>query len=350
MNDRENKLRAARFENPERIPISFGISSGCWDYYPQSALQDLMEAHPLLFPGFHKKEDRIKPSYAPWRRAGQPYTDSWGCVWETAQNGITGAVVKHALSAWDLIRDYQPPCPEEHDGWGPIDWRRTRERIAEARKAGLLAAGGLRHGHTFLTLTYLRGYESLVFDMCDEHAQLPSLIEMVEEFNRGLVERFVEAGVEWMGYPEDLGMQQGPMLSPDQFRQYIKPTYRRLVSPARQAGCVIHMHSDGDIRELAGDLMDVGIDVVNLQDLVNGIDWIEANLRGRVCVDLDIDRQNITRFGTPAQIDDHVRNAVEKLGSREGGLMMKHGLYPGVPLENIGALMDAMEKYSQHFS
>jgi hypothetical protein len=350
MNNRENVLRASRFERPERIPISFSISSGCWDAYPQHALQELMAAHPILFPGFQKTEDRITPGYAPWRRAGQPYTDSWGCVWETAENGITGSVVKHALSEWELFNQYQPPSSEEQDGWGPIDWARIRERVSKAREHGDLAGGSLRHGHTFLTLTYLRGYENLMFDMCDAHPQLPVLIEMIEAFNRGLVEHFVEAGVEWMGYPEDLGMQRGPMLSPDQFRQFIKPTYERLVSPARQAGCVIHMHSDGDIRDLAVDLMDVGIDVINLQDLVNGIDWIEANLKGRACIDLDIDRQSITRFGTPDQIDGHVRKVVQKLGSREGGLMLMHGLYPGVPLENIGALMDAMEKYSQHFS
>lgn len=70
----------------------------------------------------------------------------------------------------------------------------------------------------------------------------------------------------------------------------------------------------------------------------------------RVCIDLDVDRQSISRFGTPEQIDDHVRHAVEKLGSREGGLMLTHDLYPGVPLENIRALMDAMEKYSRHFA
>ena len=203
MNDSENTLRAARFENPERIPVSVEIASGCWDYYPQSALQELMGTHPILFPGFRKKEEKITPRYAPWRRAGQPYTDSWGCVWETAENGITGAVVKHALADWDLFKGYLPPSPEDQDGWGPIDWASLRKRISEARTTGRLARGELRHGHTFLTLTYLRS---------------------------------------------------------------------------------------------------------------------------------------------------HVRNAVEKLGSREGGLMLKHGLFPGVPLENIRALMDAMEKYSQHFS
>ncbi len=350
MNNRENLLCAVRFDKPERIPIFFGISSGCWDYYPQEELQELMTAHPLLFPGFQKKPDGIKPNYAPWRRAEQPYTDSWGCVWETAENGITGAVVKHSLSDWALFDGFPQPSPEIQNGWGAVNWEDIRSRVSKAPDIGRLPMGHLRHGHTFLTLTYIRGYENLMFDMYDEHPKLPALIDMIEVFNRGLVDRFIDAGVEWMGYPEDLGMQQGPMLSPDMFRKYIKPSYRRLVTPARDAGCVIHMHSDGDIRELMDDLIDVGIDAINLQDLVNGIDWIRENLKGRLCIDLDIDRQKITRFGTPGEIESHIRHIVKNLGCIDGGLMLKYGLYPGVPLENIKALMDAMEKYSQYFS
>jgi hypothetical protein len=83
---------------------------------------------------------------------------------------------------------------------------------------------------------------------------------------------------------------------------------------------------------------------------VNGVDWIAAHLAGRVCIDLDVDRQSVTRFGTPAQIDALIREEVEVLGSREGGLMMIHGLYPGVPLGNVKALMDAMERYSTYYS
>ncbi|MFW6153879.1 MAG: uroporphyrinogen decarboxylase family protein [Planctomycetota bacterium] len=350
MDHRENILRAVRFERPNYIPARVNIGSGCWNAYPQAALQDLMAAHPLLFPGFEKTAERIVPNPPPWRRAGGPYTDSWGCVWETVEDGITGAVVDHALDDWGRLADYQPPSPDHHNGWTTIDWARERRRIADARQAGRLARGSLRHGHTFMTLMYLRGYENLLFDMVDDHPDLATLIDRVETFNRGLVDRYLDAGVEWMGYPEDLGMQRGPMLSPEQFRRYIKPTYERLIAPARDAGCVIHMHSDGDIRALADDLLDVGVDVINLQDFVNGLDWIEANLKGRVCIDLDIDRQAVTRFGTPAEIDAHLRDAVTRLGSPDGGLMMIFGLYPGTPLDNVKAVMDAMERYAGHFT
>jgi uroporphyrinogen-III decarboxylase len=186
--------------------------------------------------------------------------------------------------------------------------------------------------------------------MADGEPKLRRLIEMVESFGVGLVQRYLGAGVEMMCYPEDLGMQRGPMLSPEHLRTYIKPIYESLMAPAHEAGCLVHMHSDGDIRDLVDDLVLSGVDALNLQDLVNGIDWIAANLKGRVCVDLDIDRQQITRFGSPKQIDALIREEVEKLGSRDGGLMMIYGLYPGVPLENIKALMDAMERYSSFYA
>ncbi len=186
--------------------------------------------------------------------------------------------------------------------------------------------------------------------MVDEEPRLLELLAMIEAYNMTIVTRSMALGVEWMGYPEDLGMQVGPMLSPALFNRYIKPCYQRLMAPARAAGCVVHMHSDGDIRELADDLIDGGVTVLNLQDLVNGLDWIKARYAGNICIDLDIDRQRITRFGAPADIDALIREEVGKLGSKQGGLMMIFGLYPGTPLENIRALMDAMERYAGYYS
>jgi hypothetical protein len=145
-------------------------------------------------------------------------------------------------------------------------------------------------------------------------------------------------------------MQRGPMIPLDLFRRFIKPSYRRLMKPARDKGIAIHMHSDGDIRLLSDDLIEGGINVINLQDMVNGIDWIAEKFAGKICVDLDIDRVRITAKGTPAEIEQLIHDEVARIGTKEGGLTMIYGLYPGVPLENIKALMDAMEKYAFYFA
>lgn len=185
--------------------------------------------------------------------------------------------------------------------------------------------------------------------MVDEEPLLDDLICRLEEFILAQIRHFLKADVDIVRIPEDLGMQVGPMLSPDHFRRYIKPSYQRMIGLARQAGKLVHMHSDGDIRLLADYIIDGGVDALNLQDLVNGVDWIAENLKGRVCIDLDIDRQKITPYGTPAQVNALIRDEIAKLGSKDGGLMMIYGLYPGVPLENVRAVMDAMEKYAFYY-
>ncbi len=343
-----NTVRAIRFERPEYIPLVFWINPACWHHYQRDVLLELMAEHHILFPEFSAGDVPL-PELDPWERAGKPYTDAWGCVWETTDDGITGTVTRHPVSHWQALEGFAPPNPAGTNGMKKVDWSAIREEILRAESMGKHCVGSLEHGHTFLRLSYLRGYENLLFDMADEDARIWKLIEMVETFNIGVARRYIDSGVAMMCYPEDLGMQRGPLISPGHFHSYIKPIYERLMRPAHENGCLVHMHSDGDIRDLIGDLAVSGVDALNLQDLVNDIDWIAVNLKGRVCIDLDIDRQQITRFGTAKQIDGLIREEVEKLGSPEGGLMMIYGLYPGVPLENVKALMDAMERYSDYY-
>ena len=210
--------------------------------------------------------------------------------------------------------------------------------------------GDLRHGHTFQQLCDIRGYVDTLMDLSEEEEDTLELLERLGEFNLAQIRHFLKADVDMIRIPEDLGMQNGPMLSPAMFREYIKPIYQRMLEPVRQAGKIIHMHSDGDIRTLVDDIIEGGVDVINLQDRVNGVDWIGSKFRGKTCVDLDIDRQNITPFGTPAQIDAYVRHCIETVGCPAGGLMMIYGLYPGVPLENVKALMDAMTRYADFYA
>ncbi len=349
MNERENRLRAIRFENPEWIPMQVSVNASCWHHYEHEQLRELMAAHPRLFPDFNA-EEMEEPELLLNQRASTPYRDPWGCVWETTDDGITGAVHGHPLEDWEDFANYRAPDPVATDGTYPVDWRELRAQVAEMKARGEFVWGSLPHGHTFLRLQDIRGYENLTYDFEDEALQLRALIEMVETFNRGVVDRWLELEPDMMGYPEDLGMQVGPMLSPGHFLKFILPVYERLMRPAIDSGVIIHMHCDGDIRLLAEYLLKCGVDVLNLQDLVNGIDWIAENLVGRVCLQVDVDRQSVTVEGEPRDIEELIRTEVVRLGSSRGGLMLIYGLYPGTPIKNVAAVMDCMERYMGHYN
>jgi len=309
-----------------------------------------MESHPYLFPDFVRPKLPYTPQYGNTNSKDHPYTDDWGCVWETAMDGIVGTVTKHPLDDWSKFADYKMPDPSKCMGIGEIDWEQKRQEIAKAKAAGIPTWAHLRHGHTFLQVCDIRGYTNVLYDMYDREPLLDKLLDMITEFNMYIIQQYMDMGVDNFGIPEDLGMQNGPMLSPDNFRQYILPRYKQMADLVKKKGAYLHMHSDGDIRTLVPDLLACGMDALNLQDLVNGIDWIKENLKGKVHIDLDLDRQNITVFGTPKQIEELIAYEVKTLGSPQGGFSMVYGFYPGTPLENVKAIMDAMEKYAFYYN
>lgn len=119
--------------------------------------------------------------------------------------------------------------------------------------------------------------------------------------------------------------------------------------PVRDAGHYVYMHTDGHIVEIIPDLIDCGVNVLNPQVGANGLESLARACKGKVCVNLDLNRQMFP-FWSPREIDDHVREAVEALGSPEGGLWLFAEIADDVPLENVEAICQALERHSLAFS
>ena len=173
---------------------------------------------------------------------------------------------------------------------------------------------------------------------------------MVYKFNKFFVDRYLALDADIVTFPEDLGAQNGPLVSPAKFRQYMFPVYHKLMKPVKEKNKIIYMHSDGYILDLIDDIIEAGVDIINPQDLVNGIDNIKEQIKGRMGIDLDIDRQRITVFGSEKDIDDHIKEAVVKLGDNSLGFGMSHGIYSETPVKNIYALANAMRKYRNYYA
>jgi len=148
-------------------------------------------------------------------------------------------------------------------------------------------------------------------------------------------------------FADDLGHQRSLPMRPDTWRRLILPAYERLFAPCREQGVEVFLHTDGYILDIIPDLLEAGVTALNPQDLVNGVDNLKRLVWGKAGIVLDIDRQKITAFGTPEEIDRHIADCVCSLGSPVGGLMLIFGAYPGTPPENVGAVIRAMQRY--HF-
>ncbi|MCL2741738.1 MAG: hypothetical protein FWE70_06470, partial [Oscillospiraceae bacterium] len=273
--------------------------------------------------------------------------DIWGCEWHYPLRYMDGVVVSHPLSDMSALEGYRPPPPPVPD-LDERGWEAELMKVAEAKGRGEIVSGSTEHGFLFLRHTYLRGFEEAMADYADEgaHGGLRRIYDMIVRHNMGIVEYNVRRGSDYMEFAEDLGTQSSTILSPADFRRWVKPAYAELMRPCKEAGMLISMHSDGRTLDILEDQIEAGVDIVNPQDLCNGIDELASRIKGKACIRLDIDRQSVLPFGSPKDVDDLIREEVEKLGSPEGGLMLICGLYPPTPPANVEALLGAMRKYS----
>ncbi len=316
------RIKSMKFQCPERIPIGVGILPSAWMKYREE-LDAVVCRHPLLF---GEQGARSRDYDALWNTtyAEGSHTDPWGCVWENIHHGQEAIVTKHPVPTRKDVRKLKAP---ERDS-------------------------GFPHGFMYLRLGDLRGFEEIMIDFAEEPPELQMLIDTVLEYNMRqakirLSQIKPEDGIAVFG--DDLGTQHALPISPEMWRRYLKPCYMKIYKPFKDAGLSIYMHTDGHIYEIIPDLMDCGVDVVNPQIRANGIDNLVRVCKGKVCVDLDLDRQMFP-FCSPKDIDEHVRECVVKLGSKQGGLWLKGEIDDGVPLENAEALFSAMERYSRYFS
>lgn len=347
LSERENYIRNVRRTGPEWIPARVHIGEATW-YELGKELEEVCARHPLIFPDF-KKGERDFASWKPEHLAGKHRRDPWGCLWEYAYDGLQGQVVEHPLDDWARLEGFQPPDPMKYSDFEELDWPKFRRHVARKKTKGELTCGGLSHGYFLMRLWYLRGFENLMLDIAGDEPRLHQLCDMIVERNSVIIKQFIDARVDVIAFPEDIGTQSASILSPRDFRQWVVPAYKRMMGPVRQIGSIVDTHSDGYIIDLVDDLLECGCDVLNPQDLCNGIDDIARTMKGRCCIKLDVDRQKIVPFGTRKDIHDLIEEEVRKLGSPQGGLSFTAGIWPPTPPENIDALSEALEKFRTYW-
>jgi hypothetical protein len=312
-----------------------------WAKYREQ-LKDITVRHPFIFGTFakHRKSYGIP---AELQKQDVYTVDNWGEGWLTAKAGYSGLVVTHPLEDWSALATYQFPDPAKFKESGKRHWTREKIILRVGRKFGALTSGSAER--LFDRLYFLRGFDNLMKDIASNDPHLPVLIQRFTEHELYIVKKYIEIGVDVVHFHTDIGMQDRLMISPRKFRQYIKPMFAALFTPLREAGIHVYLSSDGHLLEIVDDLIECGVSVHDPQLRANTLEGIRDHYKGKLCIDLDLDRQSFP-FATPEELKKQVKDAVDLLGSPEGGLMMKAEFSdPQTPLENIEAICEAYEEY-----
>ncbi len=222
------------------------------------------------------------------------------------------------------------------------------EQVACIHQRGLVAHAGMECT-VFERAWYVRGMENLFCDLVEANGIGAWLLDWHTRRSTEQAGRYARAGVDVIGLGDDIGTQRGMMMAPDFWRRHLKPRLQRVVDAIRanQSQRVwIKYHSDGDIREVLDDLIEMGIDIINpLQPECMPHEQVIPRYRDRAGFWGLVGTQTTMPFGTPteirqvvAQIADHVRKGAAII------IAPTHVLEPDVPWENIEALVEAVRQ------
>jgi hypothetical protein len=337
MTSRERVQRAIHFGSPDRVPFFHGVLPAAREVLGK-ALERIFADYPSDFGGAGWAApadcDVVHASY----RLGT-HTDEWGCVWENLHEGVAGQPRGYPLADWCALRTYRFPDLAHFGDFGKVP-----ETIAANRHL-YITGGGY---NIFERMQWLRGYANLMMDLATLPREVYKLRDRMVETYLGGVHRWLEFDVDAIGFSDDWGTQRALMIRPQLWREFYKPAYTAMFAPVVKAGKNVHFHSDGYNIEIIEDLMECGVNQINVQMNCMGIEEIGRRFGGRLCFRSDVDRQYILPRGTPQQMRDHVRRICHAVGSARGGLIASGEIGPDVPLANIEAMYEAFLEFGTY--
>lgn len=377
MNSRERIISAIQHKQPDKVPIALGCGT-------DTGIHRIAYRNLLDYLGFHDREVQISilnqqlaymdedilkmfsiDTRGVFSREPVGYKvnitedneyyyfdDEFAISWRMPKaKPLYYDMYKHPLmdASFEDLKSFKWP-----DG---SDKGRLSGMAAEAKEKFYNTEAALVVGPTIggllETFLFLQGFETGYYRLALEEKfsdyVLDQLLEIKLQYWCNLLDEVGEYTT-IITESDDLGFQDRLAISPDMFKKYLKPRYKKLFSTLKSRYNVyIFLHSCGSISPIIPDLIDVGVDILNpVQVSAKGMDTLHLKKQygDYVTFNGGIDTQYVLPSGTPAEVRDEVYRRISDL-SNNGGYILSpvHCIQPDVPPQNIIAMLEAVNNY-----
>jgi len=249
---------------------------------------------------------------------------------------------------------------KSHKSWpDPLDpgrWRDLRQKCQTAKSTGravsafsVFGAGLFEQAWRIMPMEEF--FMGIASDPKFSDAVLGKLYELYETSTIRMLEEVGDLIDVWV-YWDDLGGQNGPLVSPKWYKRHLMPLHRLLFDKVKSmTNAKIFLHSCGAIRSMIPYFIDVGVDILNpVQISAKGMDDTAA-LKSDFGQDIvfwggAVDSQHTLVHGTPDQVADEARRHIDDLAPGGGYVYSNvHNIQYGVPPENIVSEFDTCYEY-----
>jgi uroporphyrinogen decarboxylase len=377
MTSRERIVRALNHEEPDRVPIDIGGGSSTSiviEGYERlkehlgirretatlnRAFRVAMLDEEILgilgsdcYPlGLHPPRYWSPPPDEP-----DCFTDIWGLRWR--QVIYKGRSFYYELTNSPLadagIGDLETyPWPDPLDPGYTDGLADEARQLFENTEYALIGDGGFK---SFWELGYLlRGYDRFLMDLAANPDFVEALLGRLFEINIAATEKYLHAVgpyIQAFRTADDMATQKGLLMSPEMYRRFIKPLYKKYYGVIRSmTDAKIFYHSCGNVVDLLDDFIEIGLDIINPVQVSAMPDTASLKKRfgDRLVFWGGIDTQHVLPGGTVQEVEREVRRRIQDLGPGGGFVLAAvHNIQPDVPPENIVAMAAAARKYGNY--
>ncbi|MDP7395827.1 MAG: uroporphyrinogen decarboxylase family protein [Lentisphaeria bacterium] len=330
MERKEIVRRAIEFDTPPRLPFFLG---GSWS----DKLSAVIEGFPNDVCDCWEM-DRQESGWF----FDNPGPDDWGCQWKRTEVNNMGQVVGHPLEEWSGLSTYKPPNPRN-----PFYFERIDDGIKDAADRYVVITS---HFNLVERLHLLHGFQRTLEDFYLDPENIHRVIQMILEFKLAHLDeaakRFGDR-INGIFLTDDWGTQTNTFVSADVFQEFFFDRYKQLFDAIHSYGWHVILHSCGKVNSFVPLFIEVGADVLNLQQpQAYGIRELGDAFAGKVCFLTTVDIQSTLPGEDPDAIRDEARKLIENWSTPEGGfIVFNYGDSEGIGVDDAVAEVMFREFY-----
>jgi uroporphyrinogen-III decarboxylase len=144
----------------------------------------------------------------------------------------------------------------------PNRYKGLAEDVRYLKSKGEYVLGSLNGVFSGLHYFFMK-YEHMLVALFDNPHLIHALLEQLGQWNLIAAENMINAGIDCITFCDDLGSRDNLIISPDQYRLFIKPWHQKICEKTHAMGAAVHLHCHGAIQLIMGDLVACGFDFIN---------------------------------------------------------------------------------------
>ena len=246
-----------------------------------------------------------------------------------------------------------PEDPSRLDG--VVEWAKYLHEETDYAVIGMV---GGPWGVFEVCAHYMRGFDKFLIDLISRpklaEAMMSKSMELALEMNAVFLDA-VGNYLDIVQVGDDLGHQNGLIMSPKMYREKIKPKHKKIYSDIRRRAPHVKIlyHTCGAIEPMVEDLIDVEVDILNpVQPLAKGMDSqnLKRKYGDRLTFHGGIDlQQAMSAVGTIDDLREEIDTRLKAFAPGGGYILAPaHNIQPDSTPEKILEMYDYAAKKGQY--